>query len=33
MGKEKKVHKVLVGRPKERDHSEDQRVDGRMESE
>jgi hypothetical protein len=30
---ERKVYKVLVGKPKERDHSEDQGVDGRMGSE
>jgi hypothetical protein len=29
MGEERKVHKVLVGNPKERFHAEDQVVDGR----
>jgi hypothetical protein len=29
MGEERKVYRVLVGKPKERDHSEDQSVDGR----
>jgi hypothetical protein len=33
MGEERKVYKVLVGCPKERDHSEDQDVSGRMGSE
>jgi hypothetical protein len=28
MGEERKVYKVLMGKPKERDHSEDQSVDG-----
>jgi hypothetical protein len=32
MGRERKVHKVLVGKPKGRDHSEDQGVAGRMKS-
>jgi hypothetical protein len=30
MGEERKVYKVLVGNPKERDHLEDQGVGGRM---
>jgi hypothetical protein len=30
---ERKVYKVLVESPKERDHSEDQGADGRMGSE
>jgi hypothetical protein len=30
MGEERKVYKVLVGSPKERDHWEDQGVSGRM---
>jgi hypothetical protein len=30
MGEERKVNKVLVRKPKERDHSEDQGIDGRM---
>jgi hypothetical protein len=29
-GEEKKVYRVLLGIPKERDHSEDRGVDGRM---
>jgi hypothetical protein len=33
MREERKVYKVLVGKLKERDHSEDRGVDGRMESE
>jgi hypothetical protein len=33
MREEIKVYKVLVGKLKERDHSEDRGVDGRMESE
>jgi hypothetical protein len=34
MGEERKVYKVLLGKPEgERDHSEDQGVDGRMGSE
>jgi hypothetical protein len=33
MGKERKVYKVLVESPKERDHWEDQGVGGRMGSE
>jgi hypothetical protein len=33
MGEERKVHKVLVGSPKERDHLEDQGVGGKMGSE
>jgi hypothetical protein len=33
MGEERKVYKVLVGGQKERDHLEDQGVDGRMGSE
>jgi hypothetical protein len=33
MGEESKVYRVLVGKPKERDHSEDRGVDGRMGSE
>jgi hypothetical protein len=33
MKEEIKVYKVLVGNPKERDHSKDQGVYGRMESE
>jgi hypothetical protein len=32
-GEERKVYKVLVGKPKKRNHSEDQGVDGRMGSE
>jgi hypothetical protein len=28
MGKERKLYKVLVGKPEERNHSEDQGVDG-----
>jgi hypothetical protein len=30
MGEDRKVYKVLVGSPKERDHWEDQGVDGNM---
>jgi hypothetical protein len=30
MGEERKVYKVLVGKPEERDHLEDQGVGGRM---
>jgi hypothetical protein len=33
MGEERKVYKVLVGKPEGRDHSEDQGKDGRMGSE
>jgi hypothetical protein len=33
MGEERKVYKVLMGRPEERDHSEDQGIGGSMESE
>jgi hypothetical protein len=33
MGEERKLYKVLVGRPKERDRSEHQGVGGRMGSE
>jgi hypothetical protein len=33
MGEERKVNKVLVGKPEGRDHSEDQGVDRRMGSE
>jgi hypothetical protein len=33
MGEERKLYKVLVGSPKERDHWEDQGVGGKMESE
>jgi hypothetical protein len=33
MREERKVYKVLVGKPKERDHLEDQGINGRMESE
>jgi hypothetical protein len=33
MGEERKIYKVLVGNSKERDHSEDQGVGGRMGSE
>jgi hypothetical protein len=33
MGQERKLYKVLVGKPEERDHSEDQDVGGRMASE
>jgi hypothetical protein len=33
MGEDRIVYKVLVGSPKERDHSEDQGVDGNMGSE
>jgi hypothetical protein len=30
MGEERKVCRVLVGKPEERDHSEDRERDGRM---
>jgi hypothetical protein len=30
MGEERKVYRVLVRRPKERDHLEDRGIDGRM---
>jgi hypothetical protein len=30
MGEERKVYKILLGKPKEIDHSEDQGVDWRM---
>jgi hypothetical protein len=30
MGAERKVHRVWVGKPKERDHLEEQGVDGRI---
>jgi hypothetical protein len=33
MGEERKVYKVLVGKPKKRDHLEDQGVGGKMGSE
>jgi hypothetical protein len=33
MREERKVYKVLVGKPEERDHWEDQGVGGRMVSE
>jgi hypothetical protein len=33
MGEERKVYRVLVGKPEEGDHLEDQGVDGRMGSE
>jgi hypothetical protein len=33
MGEKRKVYKVLVGKPKERDHWEDQGVGGNMGSE
>jgi hypothetical protein len=33
MAEERKLYKVLVGRPKGKNHSEDQGVDGRMGSE
>jgi hypothetical protein len=33
MGEQRKVCKVWRERPKERDHSEDQGIDGRIESE
>jgi hypothetical protein len=33
MGEERKAYKVLVGKPEERDHSEDQGVGGRIGSE
>jgi hypothetical protein len=33
MGEERKVYKVLVGKPEEKDHLEDQDVGGKMGSE
>jgi hypothetical protein len=30
MGEEREVYRVLAGNPKERDHLEDQGVDGRV---
>jgi hypothetical protein len=30
MGEGRNVYRVLVGKPEEKDHSEDQDVDGRM---
>jgi hypothetical protein len=30
MGKERKMYRVSVGKPKKRDHLEDRGVDGRM---
>jgi hypothetical protein len=33
MGETRHVYKVLVGKPEERYHSEDQGIDGKMESE
>jgi hypothetical protein len=33
IGEERKVQKVFVGKPRERDHWEDRFVEGRMESE
>jgi hypothetical protein len=33
MGEERKVYRVLMGKQKERDHLEDQGVDGRVRSE
>jgi hypothetical protein len=33
MGQERNVYKVLMGNQKERDHLEDQGIDGRMGSE
>jgi hypothetical protein len=33
MGEERQVYKVLVGKPEERDHWEDQGVGGKMGSE
>jgi hypothetical protein len=33
MGEERKVYKVLVGKPEGKNHSKDQRVDGSMGSE
>jgi hypothetical protein len=33
MGEERKVCKILVGKPEGKNHSEDQGVDGRMGSE
>jgi hypothetical protein len=32
MGEGRNVYRVLVGKPEEKDHLEDQGVDGRMES-
>jgi hypothetical protein len=33
MGEERKVYRVLMGKQKEREHLEDQGVDGRVRSE
>jgi hypothetical protein len=33
MGEERKVHKILVGKPERKNHSEDRDVDGRIRSE
>jgi hypothetical protein len=33
MGEERRVYKILVGIPKEKDHSEERGVDGRLGSE
>jgi hypothetical protein len=33
MGEDRKVYRVLVGKPEGKNHLEDQGVDGRMESE
>jgi hypothetical protein len=33
MGEERKVYKAFMGKPGERNHSEDRGVDGRLESE
>jgi hypothetical protein len=33
MGEDRKVYRVLVGKPKGKNHLEDQGVDGRMRSE
>jgi hypothetical protein len=33
MGEERKVYKVLVGKPEGKNHMEDQGIDGRMGSE
>jgi hypothetical protein len=33
MGEERNVYRVLLGKPKERDHLEGQGIDGRMGSE
>jgi hypothetical protein len=33
MGEDRKVYKIFVGKPKERDHLEDQGVGGKMGSE